>query len=102
MVINLLKWTVVFITSNFLIGIIFKYVMSKLQRSYFRNQQPQSRRYLLVIAHPDDEAMFFGPTIQHLIKLGKDVFVLCLSEGNFYGDGTRRVVELRQSLLVSV
>lgn len=41
-------------------------------------------RVLLVTAHPDDECMFFGPT---LIALAKNkncrVFVLCLSKGEF-------------------
>lgn len=47
---------------------------------------------LFVIAHPDDECMFFGPAIATLVqpasgdlsfrrKKGKDVFVLCLSDG---------------------
>lgn len=38
------------------------------------------RRALLVIAHPDDECMFFGPLI---LALNKDyrIFVLCLSKG---------------------
>jgi len=35
---------------------------------------------LLVIAHPDDEAMFFVPSIQHL-KQYFHVHVLCLSNG---------------------
>jgi LmbE family N-acetylglucosaminyl deacetylase len=36
---------------------------------------------LIVTAHPDDEAMFFGPTIQHLVQDGTSVNVLCLSTG---------------------
>jgi LmbE family N-acetylglucosaminyl deacetylase len=40
----------------------------------------QGRNILLVIAHPDDEVMFFGPT---LIGITSDnsVRVLCLSNG---------------------
>ena len=39
-------------------------------------------RVLLITAHPDDECMFFAPTV---LSLGKSVraelFLLCLSEG---------------------
>ena len=42
-------------------------------------------RVLLIIAHPDDECMFFAPTV---LSLGKSVraelFLLCLSEGEWY------------------
>lgn len=34
---------------------------------------------LLVIAHPDDETMFFGPTIMNIIKINKYITILCLS-----------------------
>ena len=38
---------------------------------------------LLVIAHPDDEAMFFAPTLLALAHEQREVHVLCLSTGNF-------------------
>ncbi len=54
-------------------------------------------RVALVIAHPDDEAMFFVPTIVALQSSGVRVHVLCLSEGNFYGLGATRRAELHAS-----
>lgn len=36
---------------------------------------------LLVIAHPDDEAMFFAPTVLGLARLRHRVFLLCFSAG---------------------
>lgn len=40
-------------------------------------------RVLLVTAHPDDEAFFFGPTLITLKKRKNcTIFVLCLSQGN--------------------
>lgn len=41
------------------------------------------KRILLLIAHPDDEAMFFAPTIQALTAphLGNQLKILCLSTG---------------------
>lgn len=43
------------------------------------------KRVLIVTAHPDDECMFFGPTILNLTKQ-KDctVYILCLSTGCIY------------------
>jgi GlcNAc-PI de-N-acetylase len=41
------------------------------------------KRILLLIAHPDDEAMFFAPTVLALTKpeLRNEVEILCLSIG---------------------
>ena len=44
-------------------------------------------RVLIVTAHPDDECMFFGPTLCHLADRDIQAKVLCLSTGNFYGKG---------------
>lgn len=38
-------------------------------------------RGLVVIAHPDDEAMFFAPTILGLARLKQQVSLLCFSSG---------------------
>lgn len=38
-------------------------------------------RALLVIAHPDDEAMFFAPTVLSLTRLEQRVSLLCFSSG---------------------
>lgn len=45
----------------------------------------QGKRVLLLIAHPDDEAMFFAPTLLALTRpeLGNHVKILCLSSGTF-------------------
>ncbi|CAH1640933.1 unnamed protein product [Spodoptera littoralis] len=53
-----------------------------------------AKRVLVVVAHPDDECMFFGPTIFRLCEQGADVHVLCLSNGNFEGKGRLRQKEL--------
>lgn len=40
------------------------------------------RRVLLITAHPDDECMFFGPTLVALAKaIDVRIYVLCLSSG---------------------
>ncbi|XP_050084090.1 N-acetylglucosaminyl-phosphatidylinositol de-N-acetylase [Anopheles aquasalis] len=59
-----------------------------------RSHIPACQRALLVTAHPDDEVMFFGPTILELRRRQCRVFVLCLSEGNHEGQGDVRRKEL--------
>ena len=54
---------------------------------------------LFVIAHPDDECMFFGPSlVEALNQIGKEnVYLLCLTNGDYYGQGAIREKELLQS-----
>jgi hypothetical protein len=62
-----------------LVLLIYKYRWS---HHRFTKQLPNTNRLLLVIAHPDDEVMFFGPVLINLIKQMKNrVYILCLSPG---------------------
>lgn len=54
------------------------------------------KRVMLVISHPDDEVMFFGPTILGLTK-SCDIYLLCLSHGDYRGEGSLRKEELYAS-----
>jgi len=58
-----------------------------------------AKRVLLVISHPDDEVMFFGPTVLGLASKA-EVFLLCLSPGNYSGQGTTRKKELYASCAI--
>ncbi|KAI5888694.1 LmbE-like protein [Schizophyllum commune H4-8] len=55
-------------------------------------------RALLVTAHPDDEAMFFAPTLLALAAKDVAVYSLCLSVGNADGLGDVRRREFGESL----
>ncbi|KAF1868381.1 hypothetical protein Lal_00008188 [Lupinus albus] len=57
----------------------------------------QKRNVLLVIAHPDDESMFFTPAINFLTSRGHNVQILCLSVGDADGKGHIRKQELFQA-----
>lgn len=67
----------------------------------FRRHIKDVHRVLFVIAHPDDECMFFGPTLLHFIQ-EKDclVYIMCLSTGRNYGMGMTRKAELFASCRV--
>ncbi|ESL11646.1 N-acetylglucosaminyl-phosphatidylinositol-deacetylase [Trypanosoma rangeli SC58] len=49
---------------------------------------------LLVFSHPDDEAMFFSPMLEHLKRYEVKAHFLCLSNGNYEGLGAIREKEL--------
>lgn len=53
-----------------------------------RFPQLRNKRICLLIAHPDDEAMFFAPTILALTapELGNHIKILCLSSGELSTD----------------
>ncbi|KAM7139655.1 LOW QUALITY PROTEIN: N-acetylglucosaminyl-phosphatidylinositol de-N-acetylase [Macrochelys suwanniensis] len=57
-------------------------------------------RALVVTAHPDDEAMFFAPTILSLGRFRAQLWLLCCSSGNYYNQGEIRKKELVQSCAV--
>lgn len=62
----------------------------------------RNKRVCLLIAHPDDEAMFFSPTVMALARpeTGNHVKILCLSSGNADGLGETRKRELAKSGLI--
>ncbi|XP_027345134.1 probable N-acetylglucosaminyl-phosphatidylinositol de-N-acetylase [Abrus precatorius] len=67
-------------------------------KHFSQNGRPFRKRHvLLVIAHPDDESMFFTPTINFLTTKGHNVQILCLSIGDADGKGYIRKQELFQA-----
>lgn len=84
----------VFVVSVLLLFYLF---VCNIRRLRMRKNIGAVGRVLLVIAHPDDECMFFGPTVLGLLQRKCDLYVLCLSNGNFYHQGSERKEELRSS-----
>ncbi|KAJ5107123.1 hypothetical protein N7456_003798 [Penicillium angulare] len=95
-----LNWTsaVVAIAAIFLF-----WTFSATSNSPFTRNFPmlQNKRIVLLIAHPDDEAMFFAPSVLGLTKpeLGNHLKILCLSTGDADGLGETRKKELQKSAL---
>lgn len=63
-----------------LIPALYTYTASLIQ---MRLPRLTNKRICLLIAHPDDEAMFFAPTLLSLTRpeTGNHVKILCLSSG---------------------
>uniref|UniRef100_A0A1B0CV86 N-acetylglucosaminylphosphatidylinositol deacetylase n=1 Tax=Lutzomyia longipalpis TaxID=7200 RepID=A0A1B0CV86_LUTLO len=77
---------------------IFRPLVPVLRSAHF---PARHRRILFVLAHPDDECMFFGPTILSLCQRDNcQVFLLCLSIGDHEQQGRVRREELFRSCQV--
>jgi len=60
-----------------------------------RKEIKTARRVLLVTSHPDDECMFFGPTVLSMTKNpAVSLFLLCMSNGDYRREGQTRKKEL--------
>jgi len=60
----------------------------------------EARSVLLVVAHPDDECLFFSPAVTTLLQRGVNQptgHILVMSSGNHYGLGEQRRLELKGS-----
>ncbi|CAD8060953.1 unnamed protein product [Paramecium primaurelia] len=80
------------IISNFITIFILLYFKSKKQQ----NEKDENTSVLLVTAHPDDEAMFFLPTITYLNDNNYQIHLICLSNGNANKIGKIRESELEK------
>lgn len=82
-----------------LLPLIYTYTSSTAQARF---PTLYNKKICLLIAHPDDEAMFFAPTLLALTspETGNHVKILCLSTGNADGLGETRRRELVKSALL--
>lgn len=61
------------------------------------NKSIGKKNVCLITAHPDDECMFFGPIMRQMVKNSNNIFVLCMTNGNYDGQGPARAKELESS-----
>ena len=69
----------------FLVCILLYFTFYNVKDSHnVRSSLIYKKRILFIISHPDDECMFFGPSVVSLSRCkDKSVFLLCLSYGTF-------------------
>ena len=85
------------IITNFIIIFFLKFSLNiKLKYEAFFSNNNKDKDILLLIAHPDDETMFFIPVLKFLLNLKKKVRILCLSNGNFDKIGDVREKEFSE------
>lgn len=73
----------------FLACLLFYLVFSGVQSYQSLKELQGAKRVLFVTSHPDDEVMFFGPTILGLARRC-EVFLLCMSPGREPGHTRKR------------
>merc|ERR1712086_208148 len=66
------------------------FLASKYQKA---NKHKVAKNVLFVTAHPDDECMFFTPTIEEM-KKKSNLFLLVLTNGGYDGLGKERTEEM--------
>ncbi len=84
-------YVVIVIVLSYLVGIrcifyrhrrtLMKSLKNAMNVSSSRETNDADIRALIVTAHPDDECMFFAPTIIRLVEVNASVHLLCLSQG---------------------
>ena len=65
-----------------------------LKKEDFNKLLELQKETLIITAHPDDEIMFFTPTITYLLRHNCKIRILCLSNGNYSGEGRIREKEM--------
>lgn len=85
------------IITNFIIIFFLKFTLNiKSKYEAFFTNNSKSKDVLLLIAHPDDEVMFYLPMIKFLLNLKKKIRILCLSNGNYDKIGDVRQKEFSE------
>jgi N-acetylglucosaminylphosphatidylinositol deacetylase len=100
---NIKSFLSIIVISNFLIIFLLKFSIKTREKfCAIMNIQNNSnidkvvlKDALILIAHPDDEIMFFAPTIKTLLNNKCKIRILCLSNGNYEGNGKIREEEFK-------
>lgn len=81
------------------ISIYFLFVSTKFGRlaMFYPTEMVERRNFLVLVAHPDDESLFFNPILSNLIDENHRGHLIVFSEGNFEGLGRIRREELNRS-----
>ena len=87
------RWVLTFIILFLLTMIWIKLFKKTTVENFFMDQQ----NVALITAHPDDESVFFSPTILELQKKGVIFFLITVTYGDYDGLGVDRIEELFNS-----
>lgn len=91
------SFLLIFIIGSIFPTLIWSFSLGLNPQDQFPTSLQNSTVYLLT-AHPDDEAMFFGPILHRLKQFNNSVSVICFSTGDNEGIGHVRKNELKSSV----
>ena len=81
---------------TFVVVIVILYFIAFAYAKGFESTKKFEKNILFVLAHPDDECMFFTPTIRAL-KEKSNLYILVLCNGGYDGLGKERTVEMARA-----
>ncbi|XP_065671972.1 N-acetylglucosaminyl-phosphatidylinositol de-N-acetylase-like [Hydra vulgaris] len=84
------RWFLTIIGLTFIVVVWINLLKKPSFESIFINQKSVA----LITAHPDDEVVFFSPTILQLQKNGVLFYLICVTFGDYEGHGADRMEEL--------
>jgi N-acetylglucosaminylphosphatidylinositol deacetylase len=93
---DILKVLFVILNAFILFYIVYFKKIEKQNENEIENFLNKRKNIALIIAHPDDESMFFTPFITS-VSSHSNIHLLCLSSGDFDGIGETRKKELEKS-----
>lgn len=84
-------WSLLFVP----LGVALLVGFLSFRQIHFSRYLKKKVNICFVIAHPDDEVMFFFPSLKLVFnkKKKEEIYMLCLSNGNNYGEGLKREKE---------
>ncbi|KAG7291128.1 hypothetical protein NEMBOFW57_001139 [Staphylotrichum longicolle] len=96
------RWIVRVVLVALLVPVLLQWIVAYIVGSDARILPPQllaAKNLLIVTAHPDDECLFFAPSILGVLDRNRDITggLLVMSTGNNYGLGETRLQELQGS-----
>ena len=78
----------------FIYVLIISLRLDQMERFFPSRRFGETKKFLLVVAHPDDECLFFAPTVLGFISRGFQGHLIVFSKGNYEGLAQQREKEL--------
>lgn len=98
---NFFWYVAIVVLAIYLAATLIIHIFLTTTKKHLLNVVGENKKVCLLVAHPDDEAMFFGPCVRSLLTsdANNQIYVLCLTSGNYYGLGRIRMKEMKASCL---
>ncbi|KAL4238772.1 hypothetical protein ACF0H5_003479 [Mactra antiquata] len=94
---TILAWILKELAWPYCIMVVMCFMYVKFSALNKLSRSSSKQNVLFITAHPDDECMFFSPTILSLLREGHNIYLVCVTKGDYYGLGDIRRKELQAS-----
>lgn len=80
----------------FIMWVILRVVLNQVPPLFYNGRIRKKARWLFVLAHPDDESMFFGPLISEILKHSGRISIAMCTDGGLGGIPAVRKAEMEE------